>query len=167
MPDRRYKTIRYRIMDVINKVREFHETFNHNINDEPTIVSQDEFVLRIGLIEEELRELKEAYANKDLVEVGDALTDIMYVLAGTYVSLGYGDKADEMFDDVQKSNMSKACRNYEEVESSLEYYESEGIDVYVEPVGDYFIIKRNGDNKILKNKFYIPANIEEILKLKN
>jgi predicted HAD superfamily Cof-like phosphohydrolase len=152
-------------MDVINKVREFHKTFNHNINDEPTIVSQDEFDLRIKLLQEEIDELKEAYANKDLVEVGDALTDIQYILAGTYVSFGYGDKADEMFDDVQASNMSKACKTQEEVEASLEYYEEKGIDVYAEQVGDYYIIKRNGDNKILKNKFYTPADIKNILKL--
>ena len=67
--------------------------------------------LRISLLEEELEEYKLASAAGDIVAVADALTDLAYVLFGTYVTHGLQDAADALFDEVQRSNMSKLDEN--------------------------------------------------------
>lgn len=89
-----------------NKVRKFHETFEHLVAPQPGFPSKDIVDLRVDLIEEELQELKDAIADNDLIEVADALTDILYVVYGA--GLCFGVDLDKCFDEVQRSNMSKA-----------------------------------------------------------
>ena len=96
-------------MTNFDKVGVFMKTFGQEIKDKPSLSDQKINHLRINLIQEELDELKEAIENKDLVEVADALTDILYVTYGA--GHAFGINLDKCFDEVQKSNMSKLDEN--------------------------------------------------------
>lgn len=87
------------------KVKTFMETFGQDVKDKPEFPSVDVVALRYELIKEELEELFEAMGEKDLVEVADALTDILYVTYGA--GHAFGIDLDACFDEVQRSNMSK------------------------------------------------------------
>ena len=87
------------------KVKTFMETFGQEVLDKPQFPDVDVVALRYELIKEELEELFEAMGEKDLVEVADALTDILYVTYGA--GHAFGIDLDACFDEVQRSNMSK------------------------------------------------------------
>lgn len=150
-------------LDCLNQVAEFHQTFKHPILETPQIPSKERCDLRVLLIAEELKELEVAIAEKDLVEIADALCDIQYVLAGAVLEFGLGEKFRELFDEVQRSNMSKACENVEEAEATVAHYKAKGTDCYYKPDGDKFLVYRTSDNKTLKNINYSPADISSIL----
>ena len=92
-------------MTNFNKVGIFMKTFGQEVKNEPSFSTNKINELRISLIEEELDELKEAINNKDLLEVADALTDLLYVTYGA--GHAFGIDLDKCFNEVQKSNMSK------------------------------------------------------------
>jgi predicted HAD superfamily Cof-like phosphohydrolase len=92
-------------MSNFEKVKNFMETFGQEVKNKPSFSSEKIDKLRYNLIKEELDELKEALDNKDLLEVADALTDILYVTYGA--GHAFGINLDKCFDEVQKSNMSK------------------------------------------------------------
>ena len=92
-------------MTNFEKVGLFMKTFGQEVKSKPGLSSDKINNLRINLIEEELKELKEAIKNGDLKETIDALTDILYVTYGAGHS--FGVNLDECFEEVQKSNMSK------------------------------------------------------------
>src|SRR6218665_2918596 len=118
-------------LDCLNQVADFHRTFQHPILESPQIPSKQRCDLRISLIAEELKELEEAIEEKDIVGVADALADIQYVLAGAILEFGLGDKFRALFDEVQRSNMSKACATVEEAEATMKYYaEERGTESY-------------------------------------
>ncbi|VAW25954.1 putative secreted protein [hydrothermal vent metagenome] len=151
-------------IDSLNQVAKFHSTFKHPILSTPQIPSISRCELRISLLQEELNELKEAISTNDLVEVADALCDIQYVLSGAVLEFGLGDKFVELFNEVQRSNMSKACKTLEEAEKTVEYYkEKKGEAAYIEQHGDLYLVYRDGDKKTLKSVGYSPANLKGIL----
>ena len=92
-------------MSNFNKVKTFMETFGQEVKTKPSFSTDKINSLRYDLIKEELEELKEAMENKDLLEVADALTDILYVTYGA--GHAFGIDLDQCFDEVQNSNMSK------------------------------------------------------------
>ena len=92
-------------MSNFNKVGTFMKTFGQEVKNKPSFSSDKINKLRIDLIVEELEELKEAMNNRDLLEVADALTDILYVTYGA--GHAFGIELDKCFDEVQNSNMSK------------------------------------------------------------
>ena len=92
-------------MSNFNKVKIFMETFGQEIKNKPSFSTEKINKLRYDLIKEELEELKEAMENKDLLEVADALTDILYVTYGA--GHAFGIDLDKCFEEVQSSNMSK------------------------------------------------------------
>ena len=92
-------------MSNFNKVGTFMKTFGQEVKTEPSFSTEKINKLRIDLIKEELQELTEAMNNKDLLEVADALTDILYVTYGA--GHAFGIDLDKCFDEVQNSNMSK------------------------------------------------------------
>ena len=92
-------------MSNFKKVKIFMETFGQEVKNKPSFSSEKINTLRYDLIKEELDELKEALENKDLLEVADALTDILYVTYGA--GHAFGINLDECFEEVQQSNMSK------------------------------------------------------------
>ena len=100
-------------MSNFNKVGLFMKTFGQEVKNKPSLSSDKINKLRIDLIKEELDELREAMDNKDLLEVADALTDILYVTYGA--GHAFGINLDKCFDEVQNSNMSKLGENGEPI----------------------------------------------------
>ena len=96
-------------MTNFQKVKIFMETFGQEVKTQPSFSSEKINNLRYNLIKEELDELKKAMDNKDLLEVADALTDILYVTYGA--GHAFGIDLDKCFDEVQNSNMSKLDEN--------------------------------------------------------
>ena len=127
------------ITNAIDQVKEFTEAFNIKYSKEinPNL-DQSTIDLRFRLMEEENKEYLEAANNNDIVEIADALGDILYILCGTILAHGLQDKIVEVFNEIQRSNMSK-------------------LDINGEPV-----IREDG--KILKGPNYFKPKIKEILK---
>jgi len=96
-------------MSNFNKVKTFMETFGQEVKTKPSFSTNKINKLRYDLIKEELDELKDAMENNDLLEVADALTDILYVAYGA--GHAFGIDLDKCFDEVQNSNMSKLDEN--------------------------------------------------------
>jgi predicted HAD superfamily Cof-like phosphohydrolase len=121
----------------IDKVAEFHTTFNIGNNNAPTFISEAESQLRFDLLKEENEEYLEACKNGNLVEIADALGDVLYIAFGTILRHGLQDKIQEIFDEIQNSNMSKLDEN--------------GKPIYRE------------DGKVLKGQNYFRPDIKKIL----
>jgi len=121
----------------LDAVSLFHDTFKVSQNQEPTLVSEDDFLLRHKLMAEENQEYLMACADDDLVEIADALGDQLYILCGTIMKHGLQHKIEEVFDEIQKSNMSK-------------------LDDKGEPIF-------RADGKILKGTNYFKPDIKKIL----
>ena len=123
----------------ISAVHAFHTAFKLNIQDTPTVnISAERKKLRFELMKEENEEYLEAAENNDLVEVADALGDMLYILCGTIIEHGMQDKIEAVFNEIQRSNMSKLGED--------------GKPIYRE------------DGKVLKGPNYFKPNIGEILK---
>ncbi|MEM9820653.1 MAG: nucleoside triphosphate pyrophosphohydrolase family protein [Bacteroidota bacterium] len=151
-------------IDPLNQVADFHRTFKHPILPSPSIPSPERCQLRVELISEELKELQEAIQQKDLVEIADALCDIQYVLSGAILEFGLGQKFKALFDEVQRSNMSKTCKSLEEAEATQAHYlEKSGTESYLKKEGDQYLVYRSTDHKTLKSINYSPADLKSIL----
>ncbi len=151
-------------IDPLNQVSEFHKTFGHPIVAKPAIPAKERCELRVSLIAEELKELEEAIAANDLVEVADALCDIQYVLSGAVLEFGLGEKFLELFNEVQRSNMSKACNSEAEAEATVAHYKkNKDTEGYFVKKGDKYMVYRNGDDKTLKSINYSPADLKSIV----
>lgn len=150
--------------DALNQVAEFHRTFQHPIQPEPVIPSNDRCQLRVNLLAEELRELEQAIADRDIVEIADALCDLQYVLSGAVLEFGLGAKFKALFDEVQRSNMSKSCSSRQEAEATRQHYEQErGFASRIEEVDGHWLVFREGDHKTLKSVNYSPADLKTLL----
>lgn len=169
----------------LKQVKEFHSAFDHPIED---TIQDDNLKIRefrLKLLYEELEELSNAMGTDDVlhklcsetlskpvnnvvydkIETLDALCDIQYVLSGAVLALGYYNVFDATFDEVQRSNMSKMCDNLEQAEDTIEYYKAERgekLNIEIVEKGDKYITLRE-DGKILKNKYYSPANIKQFI----
>jgi predicted HAD superfamily Cof-like phosphohydrolase len=150
-------------LDCLNQVADFHRTFKHPILDTPQIPSEDRCNLRVALIAEELKELEVAILEKDIVGVADALADIQYVLSGAVLEFGLGNQFKALFDEVQRSNMSKACNTIEEAEATIKHFEAKGTECYYREDNGKYLVYRTADNKTLKSVFYSPADLERVL----
>ncbi|WP_149244522.1 nucleoside triphosphate pyrophosphohydrolase family protein [Dyadobacter sp. 32] len=149
--------------DSLNQVAEFHRTFKHPILDAPALPSEERSRLRVALLAEELKELEVAILEKDLVEVADALCDLQYVLSGAILEFGLGEKFKTLFDEVQRSNMSKACNSVEEAEATVSHYQAKGTECYFKEDGGKYLVYRTADDKTLKSINYSPADLSGIL----
>lgn len=149
----------------LRQVEEFHKTFKAPVLPSPQLAPAERAKLRVSLIQEELNELQEAINKGDLVEVADALCDLQYVLSGTVLEFGMKEKFDEMFEEVHRSNISKACKSYDEVIATQSYYAEKGTESYYEEQEDgTYLVLRKSDKKALKSINYSPANLASILK---
>jgi predicted HAD superfamily Cof-like phosphohydrolase len=150
--------------EYLEKVAEFHRTFGAPILDTPQIPSEERCNLRVNLLQEELNELSDAIKTGDIVEIADALADIQYVLSGAVLEFGLKDRFSPLFDEVQRSNMSKACTTQQEaIETLLHYKQKDGTEGTYQQIGDVYVVNRNGDNKVLKSVAYSPANLKPIV----
>lgn len=157
-------------MKVLEQVAEFHKLFKHPVLPGPQIPAEKRCELRRALIREEFKELEEAIDNGNLLGVLDALCDLQYVLSGTVLEFGFKDNFGKAFDEVQRSNMSKACSTREEAEKTIDHYVTEAFNLGKEPDEMHyeekegkFLVYRTADRKTLKSINYSPANLKPFL----
>ena len=122
----------------IEAVKIFHEIYKLSYEENPTTeIGLDKIKLRFNLMAEENQEYLQAAKNNDLIEVADALGDMLYILCGTIIEHGMQDKIEEVFNEIQKSNLSKLGKD--------------GKPIY-----------RN-DGKVMKGPNYFKPNISKVL----
>lgn len=123
---------------ILESVATFHDAFGIVNNAEPTVnLGEADILLRYNLMKEENQEYLEAAKNGDLIEIADALGDQLYILCGTILRHGLQDKIEEVFEEIQRSNMSKL--------------DEDGKPIYRE------------DGKVLKSQLYFKPDIQKIL----
>jgi len=123
----------------LDAVKEFHNAFGLGVKNEPTSnLGESKTILRYNLMKEENEEYLEAVQMNDIVEIADALGDMLYILCGTILEHGLQHKIEAVFEEIQRSNMSKLDEN--------------GQPIYRE------------DGKVLKGPNYFKPNFEPILK---
>jgi predicted HAD superfamily Cof-like phosphohydrolase len=150
--------------EALNSVAEFHRTFKHPIQQKPLIPAKERAELRVSLLAEELKELQQAIDDNDLVEVADALCDLQYVLSGAILEFGLAEKFKALFDEVHRSNMSKACKTKEEAEETIAYYLAKDNTVaHYKELDGLYLVYRTADHKTLKSIAYSPAGLREML----
>jgi predicted HAD superfamily Cof-like phosphohydrolase len=150
--------------DALNLVADFHRTFKHPILEQPAIPPENRCRLRVALLNEEVKELEVAILEKDIVGIADALCDIQYVLSGAILEFGLGEQFKALFEEVQRSNMSKACTSEEEAIRTVNHYrEKDGTACYYRQEGERWLVYRESDNKTIKSVGYSPAHLEGIL----
>jgi predicted HAD superfamily Cof-like phosphohydrolase len=150
--------------DFLEKVKCFHEVFKAPVLETPQIPSEDRCNLRISLMQEELNEIKDAIEKGDVFEVADGLADLMVVLCGSILEFGMGDKFEKLFEEVHRSNMSKACNSHQEaIETLLHYKKKDGTEGYYKEVDGKWLVYRKEDDKVLKSVNYSPANLVDII----
>lgn len=150
--------------NALNDVAKFHRLFNMPIETIPIIPSESRCELRVSLIAEELEELKDAIEERNIVEIADALADLQYVLSGAILEFGLADQFKSIFDEVQRSNMSKACLTIEEAKATQDFYlKHKNTTSTIEEKEGEFLVFRVGDRKVLKSINYSPANIQKHL----
>ena len=147
----------------VNEVEEFNSTMGKLNNYEPTIPEKKEWQFVYDFILEELEEYKAACEAGDIVEVLDALCDIAYVSLGNGTMLhGLKDKIWPAYQEVQGSNMSKACSSEEEAQKTVEKRSKEQNEpCHYEKVGEYYIVYRSRDKKVMKNINYYRPNLKQ------
>lgn len=124
--------------EILSQVKEFHESFGIDNKSSPTVlIGKEEVELRHRLMEEENNEYIEAAKNNDLVEVADALGDMLYILCGTILKHGMQDVIIPVFQEIQRANMSKLDEN--------------GMPIF------------RADGKVMKSSKYQAPNIEKVL----
>jgi len=122
----------------IDAVIQFHEVYGLGIENDPISDLPKKIIdLRNNLMKEENEEYLQAAKENDLVEIGDALGDMLYILCGTIISHGFQDKMESIFDEIQRSNMSKLGED--------------GKPIYRE------------DGKVMKGPNYFKPNLTKIL----
>ena len=174
-------------------IREFRATFDLPIEDESTLDDKAD-TLHTSLAIEELTELAEADSR---VEQADAIVDSVYVLMGRLVHLGATQLTDRVeisyvidlllhvaknreidfvtcWDEVHSSNMSKVCRNEQELAETVAFYAEQGVEIVGSTKGDFIIAKCAKDvdmagkvvrqGKVLKSVFYRPADLDKLVK---
>lgn len=123
----------------INAVKAFHTAFKIGHSEIPTAdLGESKNTLRYNLMKEENEEYLEAVRNNDLIEIADALGDMLYILCGTILEHGLQQKIEEVFDEIQRSNMSKLDEN--------------GQPIY------------RDDGKVMKGPNYFKPDFSKILK---
>tara|TARA_R110000803_G_scaffold195363_1_gene258563 strand:+ start:1502 stop:2122 length:621 start_codon:yes stop_codon:yes gene_type:complete len=147
----------------ISEVEEFNATMGKPNNYEPIIPAEKEWMFVYDFILEELEEYKEACEKGDIVEILDALCDITYVSLGNGAMLhGLKDKVWPAYQEVQASNMSKACINEKEAQETVKVQsEKQGEACHYEEVGEYFIVYRTRDRKVMKNVNYFRPDLTQ------
>ena len=145
----------------VDEVEIFNRTFGKPNNYEPTIPEKKEWQFVYDFILEELEEYKEACETGNIVEILDALCDIAYVSIGNGTMLhGLKDKIWPAYQEVQASNMSKACTTEEEAMETIAVRSKEqNEDCHWEKVDDMYIVYRTRDRKVMKSINYFRPDL--------
>ena len=149
----------------VSEVETFNETMGKPNNYVPCIPDKDQWMFVYNFILEELEEYKHACETGNIVEVLDALCDITYVSLGNGAMLhGLKNKVMPAYQEVQASNMSKACKTEEEaIATCKSEAERTGEKTHYEKVGEYYIVYRTRDRKVLKSINYFKPDLKKFL----
>jgi predicted HAD superfamily Cof-like phosphohydrolase len=147
----------------VNEVEDFNNLMSKPNNYTPTIPEKKEWQFVYDFVLEELEEYKQACEKGDIVEILDALCDIAYVSLGNGTMLhGLKDKIWPAYQEVQASNMSKACTTQEEAVRTVEVRSKEqGEPCHWEQVGDMYIVYRTRDRKVMKSLTYFRPDLKQ------
>jgi len=149
----------------VSEVEEFNAIMGKPNNYTPVIPEEKEWMFVYNFILEELEEYKHACETGDIVEVLDALCDITYVSLGNGAMLhGLKDKVWPAYQEVQASNLSKACTSEEEAQETIRVRSAEQEEpCHFEKIGNYYIVYRTRDRKVMKNINYFRPNLKQFL----
>jgi predicted HAD superfamily Cof-like phosphohydrolase len=147
----------------VSEVEEFNAVMGKPNNYNPVIPDEKEWMFVYNFILEELEEYKHACETGDIVEVLDALCDITYVSLGNGAMLhGLKNKVWPAYQEVQASNLSKACSSEEEAQDTVRVRsEEQKTECHYEKVGEYYIVYRTHDRKVMKNINYFRPDLSK------
>ena len=153
-------------------VKQFHQIFGHPVHEtiQKNLAIENPKLcnFRLDLIQEEFNELKQAVSENNIVEITDALADILYVVYG--MGHVFGINLDKAFRIVHDSNMSKMCWNENEAVETIKYYETlkefadRKITYRPDPSGKYYVVYDTESGKILKSKYYKQVDFGDMFK---
>jgi len=152
----------------ISEVELFNDTFGKPNNYKPVIPEVKEWMFVYDFIMEELEEYKEACEKGDIVGVLDALCDITYVSTGNGTMLhGLKDRFEKAYAEVQRSNMSKACRDeIEAIDTKIVREKEQGEPCHYEFHNGYYIVYRTRDRKVMKSINYFKPDLKQFFNQK-
>jgi predicted HAD superfamily Cof-like phosphohydrolase len=150
----------------VSEVEEFNAVMGKPNNYTPVIPDEKEWMFVYNFVLEELEEYKHACEQGDIVEVLDALCDIAYVSLGNGTMLhGLKDKLWPAYQEVQASNLSKACSSEEEAQETVRVRSAEQKEpCHYEKVDKYYIVYRTRDRKVMKNVNYFRPDLTQFFK---
>jgi predicted HAD superfamily Cof-like phosphohydrolase len=150
----------------VSEVEEFNAIMGKPNNYNPVIPDEKEWMFVYNFILEELEEYKHACETGNIIEVLDALCDITYVSLGNGAMLhGLKDKVWPAYQEVQASNLSKACSSEEDAQETVRVRsEEQKTPCHYEKIGEYYIVYRTYDRKVMKNIKYFRPDLSKFLK---
>lgn len=146
----------------VDEVELFNATFDKPNFYQPTIPDKEITDFVVNFIREETDELEAAIKERDIVEVLDAICDLLYVAVGNAtMSFGLKDKLMDAYNEVQASNMSKSCVSEQEALDTIEMRSKEHGPCHYKQVGTRFVVYRSSDKKVMKSINYFPPNLTQ------
>lgn len=146
----------------VDEVELFNATFGKPNFYEPTIPDKKITDFVINFIREETDELEAAIKDRDIVEVLDAICDLLYVAVGNAtMAFGLKDKLIDAYNEVQASNMSKSCATEQEAIDTINVRMVDYGPCHYRKVGDRYVVYRTSDDKVMKSINYFPPNLEQ------
>lgn len=170
------------MIKLLSQVNEFMKVMGQEMPTLPCIPSIKVQQLRYNLIEEENKELIDAVEDDNLVEIADALCDLLYVTLGAFTAYGFSEElVEELFDEVQRSNISKVSHTQEEAQATIDKLVSQDIENRLNEnilvpdkfknneyvmfeIGGYWIVNRVSDNKTMKSINFSEPKLKPILR---
>jgi hypothetical protein len=146
----------------VDEVELFNATFGKPNFYQPTIPDKKITDFVVNFIREETEELQQAIDDKDIVEVLDAICDLLYVAVGNAtMAFGLKEKLLLAYEEVQASNMSKSCATEQEAIETIDARMVEYGPCHYRKVGDRYVVYRSSDDKVMKSINYFPPNLEQ------
>ena len=147
----------------VNEVEIFNATFGKPNNYVPTIPEKKKPILSMTSVSKKSQNIKKLAKNGDIVEILDAICDIAYVTLGNATMLhGLKDKIWPAYQEVQASNMSKSCKTEEEATQTVtQRAKEQGEECHFEKVGDYYVVYRTRDRKVMKSINYFRPDLKQ------
>lgn len=147
----------------VDEVEVFNKTFGKPNNYTPIVPGDKKLTdFVVSFIREETDELEQAIKDKDIVEVLDAICDLLYVAVGNATMVfGLKDKLVPAYAEVQASNMSKSCATVEEAIATIQERSKEHGECYSRKVGSRYVVYRKSDDKVMKSINYFAPNLEQ------
>ena len=147
----------------VDEVELFNSTFGKPNNYTPIVPNDKKLTdFVVSFIREETDELEQAIKDKDIVEVLDAICDLLYVAVGNATMVfGLKDKLVPAYAEVQASNMSKSCATVAEATATIEERSKEHGECYFRKVGSRYVVYRKSDDKVMKSINYFAPDLEK------